>query len=369
MNKYITSITLSAILLAVSSAGASEFAGSYLGGKLGVNSSDFNGPAVVNGVAANLANMSSKDATVFGLEGGRNWDMSSYLLGVDFFIDSNEKATHTVSKSGVAGSANFGSTVYGLDLKLGLPNGYWMPYAKLGYGSGKSSGDFAVSGNGIHAGLGVEYKFSPHWSVLGELSTHAADGTNTKLNNNNFTIGVNYFFRVPKAAPVIAAAEPVAVPKPEPIPEPKAEPAPPPPAPVPVPQLKESWKIIKEQKPVVIEGANFDFDSSKLRPTAAAKLQPVVDFANKYPDAGIDVHGYTSSVGAPAYNQKLSERRAESVKAYLVSKGIDASRITTKGYGETEPVADNKTREGRAANRRVEVHYVIMEEKKVRVVK
>ena len=202
MNKYITGITLSAILLAVPNAGASELAGSYLGGRLGVNSSDFNGPAVVNGVAANLANMSSKDATVFGLEGGRNWDMSSYLLGVDFFIDSNEKATHTVSKSGVAGSANFGSTVYGLDLKLGLPNGYWMPYAKLGYGSGKSSGDFAVSGNGIHAGLGVEYKFSPHWSVLGELSTHAADGTNTKLNNNNFTIGVNYFFRAPKAAPV-----------------------------------------------------------------------------------------------------------------------------------------------------------------------
>lgn len=135
----------------------------------------------------------------------------------------------------------------------------------------------------------------------------------------------------------------------------------------PEPQPKVTWKIIKEQTPVTIEGAHFDFDSAKLKSSAAEKLQPVVDFANKYPDAGIEIHGHTDSVGADAYNQKLSERRAESVKAYLVKQGMDASRITTQGFGETEPVADNKTKEGRAKNRRVEVHYTIIDEKRIRV--
>ena len=68
--------------------------------------------------------------------------------------------------------------------------------------------------------------------------------------------------------------------------------------------------------------------------------------------------GHTDSVGSDAYNQKLSVRRAESVKAYLVSKGIEANRIYTEGKGEMQPVADNKTREGRAKNRRVEVEVV-----------
>ena len=123
----------------------------------------------------------------------------------------------------------------------------------------------------------------------------------------------------------------------------------------------------KHKKPVRIEGAKFDINSAKLKPTADAKLQQVVDFASKYPDADLEVSGHTSSPGSEASNQKLSERRAAAVKAYLVKKGIAANRIAAKGYGETMPVADNKTAEGRAANRRVEIRYTIREEKKVRV--
>ncbi|TXT25890.1 MAG: OmpA-OmpF porin OOP family [Gallionellaceae bacterium] len=370
MNKHISGITLSAILLAASSAGASEFAGSYMGGKLGGNRSNFNGPAVVNGAGTNLTDMGSKDAAAFGLEGGRNWDMSSYLLGVDFFIDSNEKATHSVSKSGVAGTANFGSTVYGMDLKLGLPNGIWMPYAKLGYGRGKANGDLTAGGNGAHAGLGVEYKFSPHWSLVGELTTLAADSTGTRLNNNNFTIGVNYYFRAPKAAPV-AVAEPVVAPKPEPKIEPKPEPkvvAPPPPAPAPAPQPKETWKTTLTEKLVRLEGANFASGSAKLLPSADAKLNEVVEAAKHYADVKLDVSGHTDNQGKKAYNQKLSEGRAASVKKYLVQKGVAEDRIVTSGHADTQPIADNNTKEGRAANRRVEVRYMQKEEKRVRVV-
>jgi OOP family OmpA-OmpF porin len=70
---------------------------------------------------------------------------------------------------------------------------------------------------------------------------------------------------------------------------------------------------------------------------------------------GIALIGHTDSIGGPAYNQKLSEQRAASVKAYLVSKGIDANKITTSGKGESQPVASNKTADGRQKNRRVDV--------------
>jgi Outer membrane protein and related peptidoglycan-associated (lipo)proteins len=78
--------------------------------------------------------------------------------------------------------------------------------------------------------------------------------------------------------------------------------------------------------------------------------------------SGVDVEmviatGHTDSIGTEAYNQKLSERRANAVKAYLVSKGVPASKITTLGKGETQPVATNKTKEGRAKNRRVDVEF------------
>ena len=104
--------------------------------------------------------------------------------------------------------------------------------------------------------------------------------------------------------------------------------------------------------------ALFDFDKSFLKPEGRAKLD---DLVVKVKDITLEVIiavGHTDSVGANAYNQRLSVRRAEAVKAYLVSKGIERNRIYTEGKGETQPVADNRTREGRAKNRRVEIEVV-----------
>lgn len=122
-------------------------------------------------------------------------------------------------------------------------------------------------------------------------------------------------------------------------------------------------QIIRAAKPVVITGANFDFDSAMLKPSADANLRPVVEFASKYPDADMEVVGHTDEVASEAYNLKLSEKRAAAVKNWLVKNGVNAKRITTKGMGKTQPVASNKTKEGRAQNRRVEVHYTVHEEK------
>jgi OOP family OmpA-OmpF porin len=123
-------------------------------------------------------------------------------------------------------------------------------------------------------------------------------------------------------------------------------PAPPPPAPMPEPEP------IAEK--IVLRGVNFDFDKSNIRPDAAVILDEAVS-ALGGSSAPVSVEGHTDWVGTDAYNQGLSERRAESVRRYLVEHGVDESRLSTVGYGESRPIASNETREGRALNRRVEL--------------
>jgi OOP family OmpA-OmpF porin len=158
--------------------------------------------------------------------------------------------------------------------------------------------------------------------------------------------------------PAMATMEcdPDLVPKPAP-PAPMPKAAPPAPAPAPAPAPKAAPKPVKEKVTMAAE-TNFDFDKAVLKPEGKAKLD---DLVGKLKAVNLEVViaiGHTDSIGSKAYNQKLSVRRANSVKAYLVSKGIEANRIYTEGKGETQPVADNKTKEGRAKNRRVEIEVV-----------
>jgi OOP family OmpA-OmpF porin len=145
----------------------------------------------------------------------------------------------------------------------------------------------------------------------------------------------------PAPAPAAAPAAPAARPAPAPAPAPAAAPQPP-----------------AATKVTYAADAFFDFDKSVLKPEGKAKLD---DLVGKVKDINLEVIiavGHTDSVGTDAYNQKLSVRRAEAVKAYLVSKGIEKNRVYTEGKGEKQPVADNKTAEGRAKNRRVEIEVV-----------
>ena len=140
-------------------------------------------------------------------------------------------------------------------------------------------------------------------------------------------------------APVAAVVVPIVVP-----------PAPPPAVVAPPPPVAT--------KVTYAADAFFDFDKSVLKPEGRAKLD---DLVSKIKDINLEVIiavGHTDSVGSDAYNQKLSVRRSEAVKAYLVSKGIEKNRVYTEGKGEKQPVADNKTAEGRAKNRRVEIEVV-----------
>ncbi|MGB7629853.1 MAG: OmpA family protein [Candidatus Deferrimicrobium sp.] len=129
-----------------------------------------------------------------------------------------------------------------------------------------------------------------------------------------------------------------------------APPPPPPPAPVPVPVPVR--KVIDR----LTLHVNFDFDKSVIRKADIPDLEKAIAFVKKYPDSKVALEGYTDSVGTDKYNMKLSQRRADAVKKYLVDNGHEkADRITAVGKGEADPVADNKTEKGRFENRRVEV--------------
>lgn len=144
----------------------------------------------------------------------------------------------------------------------------------------------------------------------------------------------------PAPAPAAAPAAPIARPAPAPAPAPAA------------PQPPAATKV------TYAADAFFDFDKAVLKPEGRAKLD---DLVSKIQGINLEVIiavGHTDSVGADAYNQSLSVRRAEAVKGYLVSKGIERNRVYTEGKGEKQPVADNKTAEGRAKNRRVEIEVV-----------
>ena len=150
-------------------------------------------------------------------------------------------------------------------------------------------------------------------------------------------VGCDGAIVAPVVVPVVAKAAPAVVAAPAPAP-----------APLPPAATKVTYAA----------DALFDFDKAVLKKEGKAKLD---DLVGKVKDINLEVIiavGHTDAVGGDAYNQKLSVKRSEAVKAYLVSKGIEKNRVYTEGKGEKQPVADNKTKEGRSKNRRVEIEVV-----------
>ena len=176
--------------------------------------------------------------------------------------------------------------------------------------------------------------------------------------NSTKGLSGNLCYRTGYWTPAMATiqCDPDLVPKPKPpapapaaAPTPPPKPAPTPPKPAPAPQV---------QKITLASKALFDFDKYALKPEGKAKLD---DLVSKMAGMNLEVIiavGHTDNIGTMAYNQKLSERRANAVKEYLVSKGVEKNRVYTEGKSFTQPIASNKTAEGRAKNRRVEIEMV-----------
>jgi len=167
-----------------------------------------------------------------------------------------------------------------------------------------------------------------------------------------YHFGLRYDFGFGHPAVEVAAAPP-----PEPAPEaPAPEAPPPPPAPVCTPpagfKVDENCHII-EQK-VVLNSVDFEFNSDKLTAPAQQTLDQVAAALAAQPELNVQIEGHTDGIGSVAYNMKLSQRRADAVKAYLVGKSVDGGHLVAQGYGKSHPIASNDTDEGRAQNRRVE---------------
>lgn len=151
---------------------------------------------------------------------------------------------------------------------------------------------------------------------------------------------------------ICSAMQPEPAPPPPP-PAPAPEPPPPAPAPEPEPEPAAGPDPCTER--VAFGGVNFDFNKATIVAAATPVLEQWAGRLAQCGDVGLQIEGHTDSVGPEAYNQTLSERRANSVKDFLVSQGIDAGRVNAVGYGETRPLTGNADADGRAQNRRVEI--------------
>jgi OOP family OmpA-OmpF porin len=235
---------------------------------------------------------------------------------------------------------------------------------------------FAVTASGLVLAQTVNPN-NPGYLIGASGSQIVKSGTNLCWRTGSFTpanaIAGCDDDLLPKAAPPAPAPTPApaparpaaAAPAPAPV-EPKAAemapraapaPAPAVVAPPPVPAAAPSPRPTSEKVSFAAD-TFFDFDKTVVKPEGKAKLDTLIGQIKGIALEVVIAVGHTDSVGSDKYNDRLSQRRADSVKAYLVSKGIEPNRIYTEGKGEKQPVASNKTPEGRAKNRRVEIEVV-----------
>jgi len=234
------------------------------------------------------------------------------------------------------------------------PDSLWTPIAEIGGGIGRA--DHLTRGGGgetslaLKGALGVEYSFTP--SLTGSAratlynSGHTAGSNDHQINAAGFSVGLTLWFGEPKARYVRFLQAPPA-PAPAPAPAPTPAPAPPPvPAPMPEPTLKHTVSVRLD--------VQFESGKAIVRDAYAGNLAEVGTFLQSHPTVRAEIEGHSDSTGSAAQNTRLSQRRAENVRLYLIGHyGIDGSRLSAKGYGPARPVADNATEEGRAQNRRV----------------
>jgi len=266
-------------------------------------------------------------------------------------------------------------SLYGASLDLlGVANrgGVLSPYLSIGAGLGQTDRSpgrdatdvMAQAGVGLLWNLWSSTDGSRSFTLRPDLKARWTEaGAERTLRDYVGTLGFQFSF----GAPTRRVAEPAPEPEPTP-PPPSPEPTPPPP-----PPDSDNDGVIDEldrcpgtppgvavdaygcprQGSITLEGVGFEVDSARLTPSSRDVLDKIAEDLKKYPRLRIELQGHTDSTGSDEYNLKLSQRRAEAVRDYLIEQGVSPSQLVARGYGEMQPIADNSTAAGRAANRRV----------------
>jgi OOP family OmpA-OmpF porin len=235
----------------------------------------------------------------------------------------------------------YGATLDGLVFFNRSPA--FAPFAVLGVGALRNDISHVDKSTSpvVEAGLGFMHDIDDDGAKLRVEARHRWDFADIDVPGGNKTFN-DWIVTAGVSIPI--GARPHAAAAPRPVPEIAAPRPVPTPTPTPVTET------------VVLKGVNFCFDCDKLSNEAKAILDgDAMALIKSHPNATFEVAGHTDSKGSDSYNQDLSRRRAGNVAAYLVSKGVAADRMKSNGYGESQPVADNATETGRAANRRVEL--------------
>lgn len=339
------------------------------------------------------------DAVLYGMRMGYNFTKNWALEGVLTYADSERDENVWVPGPGT--TAPVGSWVrrsndvdmYGYKLEVlynFLPDGMFVPFVAAGAGGrylewdkGGSDHDFVLD-----YGAGLKIFFADWIALRGDIRHVYLP--QEELNNVEYGVGLSFFFGgkkevIPEPAPAPAPAPaPVVAPVPEPDTDgdgviDRLDQCPDTPAGVKVdavgcpldsdkdgvydyldkcPDTPIDLKVDKDGCPMKVTinlNVLFDFDKANVKPKYHNEIKRVADYMNAYPWEKATLEGHTCSLGTDAYNQKLSQRRVDNIKAYLVDKfGISADRLTAVGYGESKPIATNDTEEGRQLNRRVQ---------------
>ncbi len=292
-------------------------------------------------------NQNVDDDMAVGLGFGYNFTKNWGAEGTFRFIDTEDDISGS--------SENIDGRLYHLDaLYHFMPDNKLVPYVAAGLGGITLEDN--PDGNNTNPlfdyGAGVKYFLNENVALRGDVRHMVT--FDDHYNNLVYAVGLAFQFPIkPEVVPAVAPPPPPPEPKPAPVvkkaPAPKPVPPPPP---------------IMEEVSVKLH-IEFDFDKDNVRSIYENDCRRVAKFLRDYPEVTIEVDGHTDSRGDADYNMKLSQRRAENAKNYLINNyGIDPARITAKGFGETQPVASNDTDEGRQRNRRVVAVVKTMVEKK-----
>ncbi|ELB2105355.1 outer membrane beta-barrel protein [Vibrio parahaemolyticus] len=287
----------------------------YIGGKLGY--SGFNDACYLNEPC---------DDESFAVSGHIGYNFNKYVAaeyGVDYLGDFTANYNHS-------GLNTVNGEMWALTLapKFNLPlSDTWNLFAKIGgaYMMAGDEKDFIPTGS-----LGAEYKIDENWSLRAEYQRYQdmSDDVIDNLDSDYFGIGFNYTFSTEETSVAPAPAEDIV-------------------------ESRPVTQVINHDYPMQTKTVQFDLEGSTLKD--ATPVTETVELMNTYPQARVEITGYSDTTGSDAYNQQLTEKRAQSVANQFKAQGIADERMTVRGVGEANPVATNETRQGREANRRVEI--------------